>query len=298
VPAFPARPTGSSAEDLRPPLDAFSRVIATALDEDLGERGDPTSAGLGDRPADAVLVARSAGTVAGLPAVALALDAVAARLGTGSASTRLLAADGDRVGAGTRLARLRGPARTLLAAERTLLNLVGHLSGVATLTAAFVDAVAGTGATIRDTRKTIPGLRVLAKYAVRCGGGANHRLGLYDALLIKDNHLAAGGGLAGAVTAARAAAPDLPLEVEVDTLDQLRIALDLGCDLVLLDNMPPAALAAAVRLAAGRARTEASGGITVATARTVAETGVDYLAVGALTHSAPALDVALDWDGA
>lgn len=290
-------PTGSPVGDLRPPLDALSRVIATALDEDLGERGDPTSAGLGDGQADATLVARSAGTVAGLPAVALTLDAVAARLQTGSASTRLLAADGDPVVAGGRLARLRGSARTLLAAERTLLNLVGHLSGVATLTAAFVDAVAGTGATIRDTRKTIPGLRALAKYAVRCGGGANHRLGLYDALLIKDNHLAAGGGLAGAVTAARAAAPDLPLEVEVDTLDQLRIALDLGCDLVLLDNMPPAALAAAVRLAAGRARTEASGGITLATARRVAETGVDYLAVGALTHSAPALDVALDWDG-
>jgi nicotinate-nucleotide pyrophosphorylase (carboxylating) len=291
-------PTGSPVGDLRPPLDALSRVIATALDEDLGERGDPTSAGLGDGQADATLVARSAGTVAGLPAVALTLDAVAARLQTGSASTRLLAADGDPVVAGGRLARLRGSARTLLAAERTLLNLVGHLSGVATLTAAFVDAVAGTGASVRDTRKTIPGLRALAKYAVRCGGGANHRLGLSDALLVKDNHLLARGGLPAAVRAARAAAPDLSLEVEVDTLDQLRVALDLGCDLVLLDNMPLATLAAAVRLAAGRARTEASGGITVATARTVAETGVDYLAVGALTHSAPALDVALDWDGA
>jgi nicotinate-nucleotide pyrophosphorylase (carboxylating) len=290
-------PTGSPVGDLRPPLDALSRVIATALDEDLGERGDPTSAGLGDGQADATLVARSAGTVAGLPAVALTLDAVAARLQTGSASTRLLAADGDPVVAGGRLARLRGSARTLLAAERTLLNLVGHLSGVATLTAAFVDAVAGTGASVRDTRKTIPGLRALAKYAVRCGGGANHRLGLSDALLVKDNHLLARGGLPAAVRAARAAAPDLSLEVEVDTLDQLRVALDLGCDLVLLDNMPLATLAAAVRLAAGRARTEASGGITLATARRVAETGVDYLAVGALTHSAPALDVALDWDG-
>jgi nicotinate-nucleotide pyrophosphorylase (carboxylating) len=202
------------------------------------------------------------------------------------------------VAAGAVLGHLAGPARTLLAAERTLLNLLGHLSGVATLTAAFVAAVAGTGAVVRDTRKTTPGLRQLEKYAVRCGGGVNHRMGLYDALLVKDNHIRAAGGLRRAVEAARAAGPGLPLEVEVETLEEVADALDLGCDLLLLDNMELAAMAEAVRLAgAARARTEASGGITLATARAVAETGVDFLAVGALTHSAPSLDVALDWEG-
>jgi nicotinate-nucleotide pyrophosphorylase (carboxylating) len=278
------------------PIDAFKAVIDRALDEDLADGGDPTSRGLGPAPATAVLVARQAGVVAGLPAISLVLDAVAERLGTGHARVTSSREDGSKVGAGARLALLSGPATTLLAAERTLLNLVGRLSGVATLTAAFVAAVDGTQAAIRDTRKTTPGLRALEKYAVRCGGGVNHRLGLYDALLVKDNHIAAAGSLAAAVAAARTAAPHLPLEVEVESLDEVAAALDAGCDLLLLDNMPPATLAAAVRAAAGRARTEASGGITLATAREVAETGVDYLSVGALTHSAPALDVALDWN--
>jgi len=277
------------------PVAAFRSVIDRALDEDLADGGDPTSRHLGALQARAALVARRPGTIAGLPAVGFTLDAVAARLGSGGADVALAAADGDAVDGGAVLATLDGPATTLLAAERTMLNLVGRLSGVATATATFVAAVAGTGAVVRDTRKTTPGLRALEKYAVRCGGGVNHRQGLYDALLVKDNHIAAAGGIAAAVAAARSAAPHLELEVEVDTLDQAATALDLGCDLLLLDNMPPAQLAEAVVLVAGRARTEASGGITLRTAREIAGTGVDYLAVGAITHSAPALDVALDW---
>jgi nicotinate-nucleotide pyrophosphorylase (carboxylating) len=271
------------------------RVIGVALDEDLGDGGDPTSRGLAGRPASVALVARTAATVAGLPAVEATTGAVAARLGTGPVATVPRAADGDRVQAGAVLARLDGDAATLLGAERTLLNLIGRLTGVATLTAAYAAAVAGTGAVIRDTRKTTPGLRALEKYAVRCGGGVNHRLGLHDALLVKDNHVAAAGSLTAAVAAARAAGPDLPLEVEVDTLAQVEEALACGCDLLLLDNMDPATMREAVELSAGRARTEASGGITLATVRAAAETGVDFIAVGALTHSAPAADVALDW---
>ena len=271
------------------------RVIGVALDEDLGDGGDPTSRGLAGRPASVALVARTAATVAGLPAVEATTGAVAARLGTGAVATVPRAADGDRVQAGAVLARLDGDAATLLGAERTLLNLIGRLTGVATLTAAYATAVAGTGAVIRDTRKTTPGLRALEKYAVRCGGGVNHRLGLHDALLVKDNHVAAAGSLTAAVAAARAAGPDLPLEVEVDTLAQVEEALACGCDLLLLDNMDPATMREAVELSAGRARTEASGGITLATVRAAAETGVDFIAVGALTHSAPAADVALDW---
>jgi nicotinate-nucleotide pyrophosphorylase (carboxylating) len=178
-----------------------------------------------------------------------------------------------------------------------MLNLLGHLSGVATLTAAFVEAVAGTGAVVRDTRKTTPGLRYLEKYAVRCGGGANHRMGLYDALLVKDNHIQAAGSLRRAVEAARASGPGLPLEVEVETLEQVAEALDLGCDLLLLDNMELDTMAEAVKACGRRARTEASGGITLERARAVAGTGVDFLAVGAITHSAPSLDIALDWEG-
>jgi nicotinate-nucleotide pyrophosphorylase (carboxylating) len=200
------------------------------------------------------------------------------------------------VAAGSTLGRAAGPVRVLLAAERTALNLVGHLSGVATLTAAYVAAVEGTGVVVRDTRKTTPGLRLLEKYAVRRGGGRNHRLGLYDALLVKDNHILAAGGLAAAVRAARAAAPGLPLEVEAETLAQVAEALELGCELLLLDNMDAANMARAVVMAKGKAQTEASGGITLANVRAVAETGVDFVAVGALTHSAPALDVALDWE--
>ncbi len=275
--------------------ELFGPVVRAALDEDLAAGGDPTSAGLAGEAA-ARLVARAAGVVAGLAGVEVVLAETAARLGLAPAGFEAAAADGDRVAAGAPLCRLTGPARVLLAAERTLLNLVGQLAGVATLTAAYVARVEGTGTVVRDTRKTTPGLRLLEKYAVRCGGGRNHRLGLYDALLVKDNHIRAAGGLAAAVRAARAAAPGLPLEVEAETLDEVAEALEARCDLVLLDNMDTANMARAVVMASGRAQTEASGGITLATVRSVAETGVDYVAIGALTHSAPALDVALDWE--
>jgi nicotinate-nucleotide pyrophosphorylase (carboxylating) len=279
----------------RVPLEAFARVVGWALEEDLGGRGDPTSRLLGDTSAATALVAREPGVIAGLPGLAIVLDLVAGRLDSDAVAVRCPVQDGDQVEGGTVLAELRGSVRTMLGAERTLLNLVGRLSGVATLTAAFVAAIAGTGAVIRDTRKTTPGLRELEKYAVRLGGGANHRMGLFDALLVKDNHIRAAGSLAAAVGAARQAAPDLPLQVEVETLQELQETLDLGCDLVLLDNMPPAAMAEAARRSRGRARLEASGGVTLATVREVAQTGVDYIAVGALTHAANSLDVALDW---
>jgi nicotinate-nucleotide pyrophosphorylase (carboxylating) len=275
------------------PLEAFAAAVRAALDEDLAG-GDPTSAEL-RAEASAVLAARGPGVVAGLPAVDLTLAEVALRLGLPSASFRPDLHEGARVTAGGVLGRLAGPARVVLAAERSLLNLLGHLSGVATLTARFVDAVEGTGAVVRDSRKTLPGLRRLEKYAVRRGGGHNHRMSLGDALLVKDNHIRVAGGLAAAVAAARRGGPDLELEVEVETLDEVAEALALGCDLLLLDNMDLVAMAKAVAMASGRARTEASGGITLASARAVAETGVDFIAVGALTHSAPALDVGLDW---
>jgi nicotinate-nucleotide pyrophosphorylase (carboxylating) len=293
-PTGPATPP-AGADPARQQAELFGPVVRAALDEDLGDGGDPTSQGLGGE-AVARLVARSGGVVAGLAGVEVVLVETAARLGLAPARFLAAATDGDRVAAAVVLGRVTGPARVLLAAERTMLNLVGHLSGVATLTAAYVARVHGTGAVVRDTRKTTPGLRLLEKYAVRCGGGHNHRLGLHDALLVKDNHIRAAGGLAAAVGAARAAAPGLPLEVEADTLDQVAEALEAGCDLVLLDNMDAANMARAVVMAKGRARTEASGGITQATVREVALTGVDFVAVGALTHSAPALDVALDWE--
>jgi nicotinate-nucleotide pyrophosphorylase (carboxylating) len=296
----PAAPAGSGtptagADPERELAELFLPVVRAALDEDFGRGGDPTSQGLAGEAA-ALLVARSGGVVAGLPAVDVALVETATRLGLLPGRFLAAATDGDRVAAAAVLGRVVGPARVLLAAERTMLNLVGHLSGVATLTAAYVARVSGTGAVVRDTRKTTPGLRLLEKYAVRCGGGHNHRLGLYDALLVKDNHIRAAGGLAAAVAAARAAAPGLPLEVEADTLEQVAEALAAGCDLVLLDNMDAANMARAVVMARGKVRTEASGGVTLATVREVARTGVDFVAVGALTHSAPALDVALDWE--
>ena len=192
--------------------------------------------------------------------------------------------------------RVRAPLRELLGAERTLLNFLTHLSGIATATRAWSDALAGTGCAVRDTRKTTPGLRQLEKYAVRCGGGRNHRMGLGDAALIKDNHIVAAGGIGPAIAAVRSAAPGLPLEVECDTLPQVRQALDAGADLILLDNMSLADLRAAVTMTRGHpgVRLEASGGLRLETARAVAGTGVDYVAVGALTHSSPALDLGLD----
>lgn len=269
-----------------------AEVVQRALEEDLGAAGDVTT--LATVPATLVaaadLVTRRDGVLAGLDVAAHVFEVV----GQGRVRFEAGSSDGARVSAGEVLATVHGPVRDLLTAERTALNLLGHLSGIATLTRAWVDAVAGTGARIRDTRKTLPGLRALEKYAVRCGGGENHRMSLSDAALVKDNHVAAAGGVVEAFAAVRAAYPDLPLEVEVDTLEQARAVIDAGADLVLLDNMPPAQLREAVAYARGRARLEASGGLRLEDARAVAETGVDYLAVGALTHSAPVLDIGLD----
>jgi nicotinate-nucleotide pyrophosphorylase (carboxylating) len=214
----------------------------------------------------------------------------------GAIELAMLAADGDRVGPGDSVLRVQGPATTVLGMERTMLNLLTHLSGIASATRSWVDAIAGTGAEIRDTRKTTPGLRLLEKYAVRCGGGVNHRMGLGDAALIKDNHVAAAGGVAKAITAIQSFAPDVPLEVECDTLAEVRESLEAGARFILLDNMSEDELRAAVAVARQYpgVRLEASGGLRIETARAVALCGVDYLSVGALTHSSPALDLGLD----
>ena len=273
------------------------RAVRGALDEDLRYGPDLTSAATAAPGARAVagVVAREPGVLAGLPVALAVLDTAGippeAVLGSSPPC-----ADGDRIDQGTEVLRVRAPLRELLGAERTLLNFLTHLSGIATATRAWSDALAGTGCAVRDTRKTLPGLRQLEKYAVRCGGGLNHRMGLGDAALIKDNHVAAAGGVAQAIKAVRAVAPGLPLEVECDDLDQVQEALDAGAELILLDNMGLAALRAAVGLARGypSVRLEASGGLRLDQARAVAETGVDFVAVGALTHSSPALDLGLD----
>ncbi|WP_084958771.1 L-aspartate oxidase [Thermoactinospora rubra] len=270
------------------------RVIDRALEEDLQEAGDVTSLATipeGHRSTGDV-VARAGGVVAGL-AVAEAVFAV-----LGVSRTERKVKDGERVGAGEVLMTVEGPTRSLLTAERTALNLLTHLSGVATQTARWAEALEGTGARVRDSRKTLPGLRALQKYAVRAGGGVNHRMSLSDAALIKDNHVVAAGGVAEAFRAVRERYPGLPIEVEVDRIDQIEPLLAAGAEEILLDNFTVEETARAVRIVNGRARLEASGGLTLETARAVAETGVDYLAVGALTHSAPALDIALDLRGA
>jgi nicotinate-nucleotide pyrophosphorylase (carboxylating) len=270
---------------------ALAAFVAAALAEDLAGGIDVTTAAtvpLAEQ-GRAELVTRADGVAAGLPVAAVVFSLVAPEL-----ECAALAADGDRIRAGQPLLAVTGPVSPILTAERTALNLACHLSGIATVTRHWVDAVAGTGARIRDTRKTLPGLRALEKYAVRCGGGINHRMSLSDAALIKDNHVAAAGSVAAAFAAVRERAPALPLEVECDTIDQVAEALAAGADLILLDNFEVAEMAAAVRLTGGRALLEASGGLTLASARAVAETGVDYLAVGALTHSAAALDIGLD----
>lgn len=270
------------------------RVVRGALDEDLRYGPDLTSAATAAPGTRAVagVVARQPGVLAGLPVVLAVLDAA----GIPPQAAELLRADGDRIGAGTEVLRLSAPLRELLGAERTLLNFLTHLSGIATATRAWVDALSGTGCAVRDTRKTTPGLRQLEKYAVRCGGGQNHRMGLGDAALIKDNHVAAAGGIAAAIRAVRAAAPGLPLEVECDSLAQVGEALEAGAGLILLDNMGLADLHTAAAMA-GRypsVRLEASGGLRLEEARAVAQTGVDFVAVGALTHSSAALDLGLD----
>ena len=270
------------------------RAVRAALDEDFRYGPDVTSAATAPPGARAVagVVARQPGVLAGLPVAFAVLDAAGVPPDSGEA----LRNDGDRIARGDEVLRITAPLRGMLGAERTLLNFVTHLSGVATTTRRWVDAVAGTGCAVRDTRKTTPGLRQLEKYAVRCGGGTNHRMGLGDAALVKDNHVAAAGGVAAAIRAVREVAPGLPLEVECDTLDQVREALAEGAGLILLDNMDPADLRAAVALARRypAAQLEASGGLRLETAREVAETGVDFIAVGALTHSSPALDLGLD----
>jgi nicotinate-nucleotide pyrophosphorylase (carboxylating) len=272
---------------------AVERLVDVAVAEDLPDGIDVTTVATvpAGQPATADLVARGDGVVAGLPLVGAVLDVVTG----GAARVEPRVADGARVAHGDVIATLTGPARGLLTAERTALNLLCHLSGVATLTRRWVDAVEGTGAAIRDTRKTTPGLRALEKYAVRCGGGVNHRMSLSDAAMVKDNHALAAGGVAAAFRAVRAAAVDVEIEVEADTVDDAVAAVDAGADLVLLDNMSVDEMRRAVGLVAGRARLEASGGLTLDTARAVAETGVDYISVGALTHSAPVLDVACDF---
>jgi nicotinate-nucleotide pyrophosphorylase (carboxylating) len=270
----------------------YEDLVRRALAEDLGRAGDLTSDAVlpADLQAEAALVARAPGRLAGLP-VALA----AFRLLDPALAVEALAADGDDVEAGAVLARVRGAARAILSAERTALNLLGRLCGIATATRDLAAAVAPHGARVVCTRKTTPGLRALEKYAVRAGGGANHRFGLDDAVLIKDNHRALAGGLRAAVERARRGVGHMvKIEVEVDDLEELDEALALGVDVVLLDNMPIPTLTEAVRRASGRAVTEASGGIQPATAAAIAATGVDFLSVGWLTHSAPALDVALD----
>ena len=274
--------------------DDTERAVRGALDEDLRYGPDLTSAATAAPGTRAVagVVARQPGVLAGLPVVLAVLDAA----GIAPQAAELLRADGDRIGAGTEVLRLRAPLREILGAERTLLNFLTHLSGIATATRAWVDALSGTGCAVRDTRKTTPGLRQLEKYAVRCGGGQNHRMGLGDAALIKDNHVAAAGGIAAAIRAVRAAAPGLPLEVECDSLAQVGEALEAGAGLILLDNMGLADLRAAATMA-GRypsVRLEASGGLRLEGARAVAQTGVDFVAVGALTHSSAALDLGLD----
>lgn len=267
-------------------------LVRMALAEDLGERGDVTSLATlaAGTQARAQIVAKAAGVLAGLQV----LVAVFRELDAGL-RLRLRVSDGERVQAGDLLCELEGRAVAMLGAERTALNFLQHLSGIATLTRRFVDAVAGTGAKILDTRKTTPGWRSLEKYAVRMGGGCNHRHGLYDALLIKENHIAAAGGITAALlrTRACAAARGLPVLVEVERLAQLKEALGLAPERILLDNMSLTQLREAVVIAAGRVPLEASGNMTLERVPVVAATGVDYISVGALTHSAPALDCSM-----
>ena len=277
-----------------PSLDqhAVSRVVEQALAEDLGP-------GVGDVTTDAVvaprvrcrarLLVKDPGVVCGLAVAEAVFRALDPDVGY-----EAMVAEGQRLDTTATVARLEGSARAVLAGERAALNLLGRLSGVATAARAFVDAVAGTGVIILDTRKTMPGLRVLEKYATSVGGAVNHRMGLFDGILVKDNHLRLAGGIRPALHAVRRAAGGYPIEVEVETLEEVAQALAAGADVLLLDNMTTELMADAVALARGRARTEASGGVTLARVRAVAQTGVDFISVGALTHAARSLDVSLE----
>lgn len=279
-----------SAAGLDP--SAVEALVAGALAEDLGDGVDVTS--LATVPFDAEgiadFVARADGVVAGMPVVRAVLELVT----DNSVVIDAKVADGALVQRGDVVMSATALVRALLTGERTALNVLCHLSGVATVTRRWVDEVAGTKARILDTRKTTPGLRSLEKYAVRCGGGVNKRMGLYDAALIKDNHVVAAGGVAAAFVAVRSLFPDIEVQVECDTVAQVEEALAAGATFLLLDNMDVDTLAAAVRVTAGRAELEATGGLTLERARAVASTGVDYLSVGALTHSAPVLDIGVD----
>jgi nicotinate-nucleotide pyrophosphorylase (carboxylating) len=283
-----------AAIELRLPDSVVDKAVAEALAEDLGLGGDITTqatVSAGTR-ASGVIAARKAGTIAGMQLAQAAFKTL-----DPFTQFEAVIGDGDRVEAGGVIARVSGEARVLLTAERTALNFLGHLSGIATLTARYVAAVSGTKARIIDTRKTTPGLRALEKFAVRCGGGVNHRFGLFDAILIKDNHIVASGGVGAALERARAHAGHMvKVEIEVTNLDEIDEALQLDPDALLLDNMDLSTLRAAVREVAGRVVTEASGGVNLDTVRAIAETGVDLISVGALTHSAPVLDIALDFD--
>lgn len=269
-----------------------TRVVRTALDEDLGPDGlDVTSQATvpGDQTGTAALVARADGVVAGIAVAAMAFELVDA----GTVASPAVA-DGAQVVRGDVLATVTGPTRALLTAERTALNLLCRLSGVATHTRAWVDAVAGTGVRVLDTRKTTPGLRALEKYAVRAGGGGNKRMGLYDVAMVKDNHARAAGGVVPAFARVRAAYPDVPVQVEVTGAAEAEAAVTAGAGFLLCDNLAPERLREVVAAVAGRAELEATGNLTLPRAREYAETGVDYLSVGALTHSSPVLDIALD----
>ncbi|MGD0248438.1 MAG: carboxylating nicotinate-nucleotide diphosphorylase [Candidatus Limnocylindrales bacterium] len=294
-PAAPLAPSGPAScaapRQIRPPdPEAVARVVAMALAEDLG-LGDPTTEGLlePDATAGFSLLVREPGVICGLPIVAAVFAALDPAVVVAPS-----VADGDRITEPREIARISGPARAILSGERTALNALGRLSGIATLTARCVAELEGTGATLLDTRKTTPGLRDLEKYAVRCGGGTNHRFNLGEALLVKDNHIRLAGGIAPAVARLRQSAPGLRLEVEAETLADVRAALDAGADRILLDNMTIDELRRAAAMVAGRVETEASGGITLDNLRAVGETGVDFVSLGAVTHSARALDVALE----
>jgi len=276
--------------------DWVASVVRTAIAEDLMGGVDITSTATipADQRSVASFGARAAGVVAGLPVAAAVIDTVC---GGAASDLEYLVDDGARIGPGRQVARVTAPTRLLLTAERTALNLLCHLSGVATLTARWADELAGTPARVRDTRKTTPGLRALEKYAVRCGGGLNHRFGLSDMALVKDNHVTAAGGVRAAYDAVRSLEGAIPIEIEVDTLEGLAEAIDAGADLVLIDNFGPDQMRAAVAYRDEHApgvEIEASGGLTLEVAREIGATGVDYIAVGELTHSARVLDLGLD----
>jgi nicotinate-nucleotide pyrophosphorylase (carboxylating) len=275
-----------------PPQALIEDAVRRALAEDLGRAGDITSAATipAEARADAVITARKPGVICGLSVAEAAFRELDQRVGF-----ERLTKDGEKIESGTAVVKVSGNARKILAAERTALNFLSHLSGIATLTRRYADAIAGTKAKVTCTRKTIPGLRAQEKYAFRVGGGSNHRFGLDDAMMNKDNHIAVAGGVGEALRRAQGYAGHLVrIEVEVDSLDQLREALAAGADAVLLDNMTPTMLKEAVAIASGKAVLEASGGVTLETVAEIAATGVDFISSGALTHSAPALDLGLD----